>query len=102
MLNLKPEDMAILRAILQKHVPNMTVWAYGSRIRGQAHEGSDLDLVVCNPLNLDKPQTDLSDLRSALTESDLPILVDVLDWAEIPAAFREEIKRNHVLIWEKE
>ena len=34
-----------LEALLRQHVPGVEVWAYGSRVTGESHEGSDLDLV---------------------------------------------------------
>ncbi|MCY3777616.1 MAG: nucleotidyltransferase domain-containing protein, partial [Candidatus Aminicenantes bacterium] len=38
-----------LEALLREHVPDVEVWAYGSRVNGQSHEGSDLDLVLRSP-----------------------------------------------------
>ncbi len=35
-----------LEALLSEHVPGVEVWAYGSRVNGESHEGSDLDLVA--------------------------------------------------------
>ena len=35
---------------------------------------------------------------AAISESDLPTLVDVMDWARIPQAFREEIEREYVVL----
>ena len=86
----------MLRDLLERHVPGAEVWAYGSRVTGGAHEGSDLDLVVRNPGQLDQPRRSLASLREALSESNLPILVEVLDWARIPESFRREIERRHV------
>lgn len=63
-------------------------------MNGTAHEGSDLDLVVRNPADLSHPQPDMSELREAFSESNLPILVDLLDWARIPESFRQEIVRG--------
>ena len=94
MLDLRPEWLEIVQRLLAAHIPNAEVWAYGSRVRGTSHDGSDLDLVVRNPNDLSKPQTDLFDLREAFSESNLPILVDVLDWARIPERFRQEIIRG--------
>ena len=79
--------------------PAAEVWAYGSRISGQAHDGSDLDLVVRDPEDPSRPQRDLWELREAFSESEIPILVDVFDWARIPEEFRSEIDRSHVVIW---
>jgi predicted nucleotidyltransferase len=98
MLDLKPEDLAIVCRILAFHVPDVVVWAYRSRANGKAHEGSDLDLVLINPKDTAIPQENMSDLRNAFSESNLPILVDVLDWARIPDSFKEAIKRHHEII----
>lgn len=100
MLNLKPEYLITIRKILAEHVPTMIVWAYGSRISGSSHGGSDLDLVVINPQASTKPQNNIAELRDAFSESELPILVDVMDWAQIPESFRQEIKRRYSVVQE--
>ena len=69
--------------------PGALVWAYGSRVSGGNHEGSDLDLVV-------RSGAAACDLREAFIESDLPILVDVLDWGAIPEGFKREIEKNYI------
>jgi len=97
-LNLKPDHLRLLLEILKKHTPEAEVLAYGSRVSGGGHEGSDLDLVVRNLAGIDQPQKQLYLLRDALSESNLPMLVDVLDWARIPEDFRREIEREHVLV----
>lgn len=93
-LDLRPEWLAMLRRLLAEHLPGAEVWAYGSRVNGTAHEGSDLDLVVRNPDDPATPLRLLGGLREALSQSDIPILVDVLDWALIPESFRREIVRG--------
>jgi predicted nucleotidyltransferase len=97
-LNLTPDHLRVLLEVLKKHAPGAEVWAYGSRVNGSGHDGSDLDLVARNPAGLDQPQKRLGSLRSALDESNLPMLVDVLDWARIPESFRREIDREHVIV----
>ncbi|OHC66723.1 MAG: hypothetical protein A3H93_11130 [Rhodocyclales bacterium RIFCSPLOWO2_02_FULL_63_24] len=97
-LDLPEPYRAELLALLRTHVPAAEVWAYGSRVRGRAHATSDLDLVVRNPVDSSQAQTTLGRLREALSESGLPILVDVLDWARIPESFRTEIARSHVVL----
>lgn len=94
MLDVRPEWLEIVRQLLALHVPDAEVLAYGSRVQGAAHQGSDLDLVVRNPSDNEKPQPDLSSLQRAFSESNLPILVDVLDWATVPESFRNEILRG--------
>ena len=97
-LDLPPAYRRMLIELLATHAPDAEVLAYGSRVNGQAHDGSDLDLVVRNPDRPAAPQTRLHLLRDALTESDLPILVEVLDWARIPEDMRREIERQHVVV----
>ena len=97
-LDLPPAYRRMLIELLATHAPDAEVLAYGSRVNGQAHDGSDLDLVVRNPDRPAAPQTRLHLLRDALTESDLPILVEVLDWARLPEDMRHEIKGQHVVL----
>ncbi len=92
----------MLLDILEQHTPDAEVWAYGSRVAGDAHEGSDLDLVLRHPGQLNQPQKNIPRLRDALTESKLPMLVEVLDWARIPEPFRREIERRHVVVMSAE
>lgn len=95
-LQLSPRHLAVLCELLQAHVPQAQVWAYGSRVSGGAHEGSDLDLVLRNPAHLSTPCEGWLALKEALQESSLPILVDVHDWAHLPADFHRNIEREHV------
>jgi predicted nucleotidyltransferase len=97
-LDLQPAHLRLLLDVLAAEAPGAEVWAYGSRVTGEAHEGSDLDLVLRNPERLDAPHRDLHRLRDALTESNLPILVEVLDWARIPEDFRRDIQRQHLVL----
>lgn len=94
-LQLAPRHLQLLRDLLQAQVPQAQVWAYGSRVTGGAHEGSDLDLVLRNPARLSAPCEGWLDLKEALQESSLPILVDVHDWARLPADFHRNIERGY-------
>ena len=103
MLDLRPEWLATVRRLIAIHLPDAEVLAYGSRVTGASHEGSDLDLVACNPVNRTSPLAGVTTLREAFSESNLPILVDVLDWARIPESFRQEIIRGGtVLVYGKD
>ena len=48
-LSLPPSYRRMVEDLLREHVPDAEVWAYGSRVNGQSHEASDLDLVVRGP-----------------------------------------------------
>src|SRR5690242_3785676 len=98
MLDLNPEFLSLTQKLLQKFAPNMVVWAYGSRVNGQSHAGSDLDLVIINPQNENTRQENLAALKEAFSESNLPILVDITDWAALPVASQNKIRMNHIII----
>lgn len=98
-LDLRPEWLEIIRRILAMHLPDAEVIAYGSRVTGTAHQGSDLDLVARNRRNPLLPAGNLGAVREAFSESNLPILVDILDWSRIPDSFREEIERTGVVVF---
>lgn len=100
MLVLKPEHLEIVRRILARDASGMVVWAYGSRVSGKAHDMSDLDLVVRNPQDLKQRFAHLIALRGAFRDSNLPISVDVMDWARIPQYFRDEIMKGYEVVSE--
>ncbi|AZP12370.1 hypothetical protein EJN92_10375 [Undibacterium parvum] len=64
------------------------------------YEASDLDLVVRNPTDLSQASDGILDLQEALVESDIPILVQVVDWARIPVSFLAEIEAGYVVVLE--
>ena len=98
MIDVRPDLWEIVRDILQDHIPQHTVWAFGSRARGTAKPHSDLDLaVICTePLSLNVSAA----LANAFAESDLPWRVDVVDWATTSNTFREIIERDKVVVQE--
>ena len=96
-LRLSPRHRRLLEALLEKHVPNVEVWAYGSRVHGSAHEASDLDLVLRSP-NLESLGPEYSELVQALEESNIPILVQAHDWAKLPESFHQEIQQAYVVL----
>ena len=96
MLDLAPGELAIVRDILRKHVPDLAVRAFGSRVQGTARRYSDLDLAViaATPLPFDL----IGRLREDFSESDLPFRVDVVDWATTSEPFRRVVERDNVVI----
>lgn len=93
---IKSKHLAELRNIFSQHVPNTTVWAYGSRVKGDAHSGSDLDLAI-SPLK-DENIT-LGELRAILIESNIPFLLDIFEFHRLPKSFQEEIAQYRVEIF---
>lgn len=97
-LDLSPRHLAILQVLLAEHVPKAEVWAYGSRVTGGAHEGSDLDLVLRHPTDLTKDVPGWIELSEALQSSQLPILVQPHLWSRLPASFHRNIEADYVVV----
>ena len=74
-----PEERVFIvesaRTFLRGH--RYELYAFGSRIKGNARCGSDLDLVVKSSEHLDAKNLAL--LKEAFEESSLPYAVDLLD-----------------------
>ena len=96
-LSLQPHYLRMVEDLLHEHVPDAEVWAYGSRVNGESHEGSDLDLVVRGP-DLNPLGVEFLDLVEALQESSIPILVQAHDWARLPESFHTEVERDYVVV----
>lgn len=97
-LHLLPKHRRALEALLRKHLPDVEVWAYGSRVNGRSHEGSDLDLVLRGPDLKEIPTDQLGDVEEAVRESNIPFLVEARDWTRLPERFHREIERDYVVL----
>jgi uncharacterized protein len=89
MIDLPETDLATVRNLLAKHLPGCKVYVFGSRARGTAKPFSDLDLAVDAEATI--PPDRLDSLREAFSESDLPILVDLVDLRTVSDTFRTRI-----------
>lgn len=96
-IEISPAHWAIVAEILRRHLPNRTIWAFGSRARFNAKPYSDLDLAIIgeSPLSL----SELAALEHDFTESALPFKVDIVDWATTSESFRGIIRQTHVVVW---
>jgi len=94
-LQLAPQHLQILQKMLQTHAPDAQVWAYGSRVKGCAHEGSDLDVVLRRPSDLTQDVDGWLELKETLQNSPLPMLVEVHLWSRLPAAFQDNITADY-------
>ena len=97
-LDITSEQRKTLVDILRQYIPGVAVWAYGSRVKHAARRNSDLDLVAFSSAG-QRPA--VYELKDALDESNLPFLVDLHVWDEIPESFREIIRQEYVVIQEQ-
>ena len=95
-IDVSEADWQIVQGILRSHVPDCTVWAFGSRATGHAKPYSDLDLAISGdkPLGIDLT----AQLTEAFAESDLPYKVDIVDWVTASERFRKAVERDRVVV----
>jgi predicted nucleotidyltransferase len=94
-LDIAPEHLAQVQAILKAHLPaGVRVQVFGSRARGGAKPFSDLDLALVAEGPVD--QAVLARLADAFEESSLPWRVDLIDWSAISDSFRDAIRGDLV------
>ena len=85
-----PDHVAIVRDVLRKHLPEgARALVFGSRAHGGARRYSDLDLALEweRPLGL----RIIGAIAEALSESDLPYKVDIVDVLTVDPGFRARI-----------
>ena len=92
------EQLKYLLDEIQRYLPDATVWAFGSRVKGTHHPMSDLDLAVhCDK---ETAQKELPRLNERLIESDLPFKVQILDFDRLPEHMQENISADYVVIYD--
>lgn len=73
-MKLREEDRIRIESISKEILKTpLEIWAYGSRVNGDAHDMSDLDLVI---LSESKKRIDIDefiDFKDALQKSNIPI-----------------------------
>ncbi len=87
------DDYPILANLFQ-NLP-CDVFVFGSRIKGTQRKFSDLDLCLKakKPIDL----ATIAMLKEALSQSDLPFTVDVIDYNSLSAGFKKIIDEEGVL-----
>jgi len=95
-LFIQTEHLNMLRDIFQSYCPKAEIWAYGSRLNGNAHEGSDLDLVI---KSFNEEEKYLFELKEILNESNIPFIVDIHEYNYLPDSFKEEILKKYLIIF---
>jgi len=94
-LYIKEKHLNMLLDIFKKNSPRATIFAYGSRIKGNCHEGSDLDLTLYKY----EGENPLFKLKQALSDSNIPFIVEVNDFNNLPDSFKQEILKNYIVIY---
>ena len=98
---LREKDRELIVSLAQKTLKHpSSVWAYGSRVSGEAHDASDLDLVIVSKDGQKVDIVEFINFKEALQDSNIPILTQVLDWNRIPESFHKNILGNYEEIFD--
>lgn len=96
---LRNKDRQALTDIFSSIETPIEVWAYGSRVNGTAHSGSDLDLVVRTRDLQQLPIDVLMDIKQKIQHSNIPIVVELFDWERLPDSFHQNIEAQHEVLF---
>ncbi len=96
---LRNKDRQTLLKIFSLVDTGIEVWAYGSRVNDTAHEGSDLDLVIRSQNAEKLPMDILMDIKGKIQQSNIPIVVELFDWARLPESFHDNIEAHHEVLF---
>ena len=95
-LNVKQRHLNMLYDIFNSYCPKAEIWAFGSRLTDNYHDGSDLDLVI-KSFNDDTKQ--LYELKELINDSNIPFLTDILEFEKVPDYFQENILKKYIKIY---
>jgi len=95
-LDIKLEYLKMLKEIFNQYCPNAEIWVYGSRIKNQSHDGSDIDMVV---KNFNDNNKNISELRQLLNDSNIPFLTDIEEFDNLPDYFQKEILKEYEVLF---
>ena len=93
---LRTKDRDLIIDLVKKNIHQESeLWAFGSRVNGDAHDTSDLNLVLVSKDNSTIDINDFMKLKAMIQKSNIPLLVQILDWNRIPKSFHENILKDY-------
>lgn len=96
---LRQKDNDALQTIFARVQIPIEVWAYGSRVSGGAHSGSDLDLVIRSADLTPLPPAIFNEVYWKIKDSNIPILVDLFDWSRLNETFHKNIEHQYEVLF---
>jgi len=105
MLHLKNQDLQIIRSILKQFLNHdQQALAFGSRVamknlkpKLNLREFSDIDIAIIGKEKL--PSELIIKLKNAFEDSNLTIMVDIIDYNNVSDIFKKNIDNSHVKIF---
>jgi predicted nucleotidyltransferase len=96
---LRNKDKLRLLDIFSAIEEPVEIMVFGSRIGENAHSGSDLDLVIRSLGEKSIEPSVMLELSNKIRESNIPILVDLFEWSELPESFKRNIMARHEILY---
>ena len=88
------ESLEFIRRTIRKYLPesDYKIFIYGSRASGEAGKWSDIDVGIEGKKKV--PFDILATISEEIRESDIPYMVDVVDFNRVSEKFRRIARRN--------
>ena len=96
MIDLEKTLLDKVKQILNANVPNYKALMFGSRVYGTAKKFSDIDIALIGPEKID--WREIESLKDIFAESDLPMIVDIVDFNSVAKSFKKIINKNYEVI----
>jgi predicted nucleotidyltransferase len=92
---LKEEYKNQIIEIIHRHIPNCTIYLFGSRATGQERSGSDIDIAIDTgrPVSF---ETKIKILRE-IDDTTIPLEVDFVDLQTANEELKKDVAREGVL-----
>ena len=96
MKGVSKEELKIIANIIAPFKDKYNFFAYGSRVKGNFRELSDLDIMVRGeiPININ----DFEELKEKFDNSSLPYIVNLVDYFSLIESFYNSIKKDLIKI----
>lgn len=98
MLLREKDKQALCKIFSETLNSDIEVIAFGSRVNGKAHDTSDLDLVIRNSNQQKLNINEFMKIKEKIQNSNIPIVVQILDWYRIPKSFHKHILENYEIL----
>lgn len=93
---LNREEISEIIKSIRLHLPKAKIFVFGSRVTGAHRKYSDLDIALDtgSPIDL----AILTRIKERLSQSNIPILVDIVDYRSVSDDFKSIIDQGKVIL----
>ena len=92
MLGVSEKELKIIESIIKPFKDNYNFYVYGSRVKGDFRQLSDLDVMISGEKSADL--NDIEILKEGFDNSDLPYIVNIVDYFSLSERFYNIIKSD--------